>query len=80
MKKIHLAALGLLLFAPAGIAPTRAQQRSQAPLWGDLSAGPYPVGFRTISRSSTGCGLDAALGPGNIHRRQTNSARDYRER
>jgi dienelactone hydrolase len=50
MRKIHVAALSLLLLAAAGVAPSRAQQKSQAPLWGDLPAGPYRVGFRTIYR------------------------------
>src|SRR6266853_1721451 len=48
MKKIFGAVLSLLLLAAAGIMPTRAQQQSQVPLWGDLSTGPYVVGFRTI--------------------------------
>jgi len=48
MKKIYLAALSLLLLSAACVSPARAQQKSRAPLWGDLSAGPYAVGFRTI--------------------------------
>ena len=31
-----------------GAAATQGQQRLQTPLWGNLSAGPYAVGFRTV--------------------------------
>lgn len=50
MRKIHVAALSLLLLAAAGVTPTRAQQKPQAPFWGGLPPGRYRVGFRTIYR------------------------------
>lgn len=50
MRKIHVAALSLLLLTTAGVTPTHAQQKSQALFWGGLPAGQYRVGFRTIYR------------------------------
>jgi dienelactone hydrolase len=50
MKSFRLAALGLLLFASAGVAPSSARQKTRAPLSGELPAGPYAVGFRTVYR------------------------------
>src|SRR2546423_6898011 len=50
MKKIYLAALGILLLAAADVSPVVAQQKFRTPFWGELSAGPYRVGFRTIYR------------------------------
>lgn len=48
MKKLYTAVLSLLLLAFACVVPTEAQQKSQSPFWGNLSPGPYAVGFRTI--------------------------------
>jgi hypothetical protein len=48
MKTLYAAVLSILLLVPPGVPPAQAQQKSQAPLWGSLSAGPYAVGFRNI--------------------------------
>src|SRR5947209_8312891 len=48
MRKLYIAALSVILLAFACITPTEAQQKSQTPFWGRLTAGPYAVGFRTI--------------------------------
>jgi dienelactone hydrolase len=48
MKKIYVVVLSLLSLACAGVTSIQAQQKSQTPFWGELSAGPYAVGFRAI--------------------------------
>ncbi|MDQ3820340.1 MAG: hypothetical protein M3362_22030, partial [Acidobacteriota bacterium] len=48
MRKLHIAALSILLLIFACVTTTEAQKESQTPFWGSLSPGPYAVGFRTI--------------------------------
>ena len=49
MKKLHVAALSVFFFITMrGGAQTQAQEDLQSPLWGNLSAGSYAVGFKTL--------------------------------
>lgn len=48
MRRITAPFLCALVLATSGLMPARARQVSRPPLWGELSPGPYAVGFRAV--------------------------------